>query len=455
MVNLLAKFSLDNVFLYRRNTSFSCNSPSYTLIYLHTLLNTPSLMSQKSPLVEIELNKLEPGMFLVKLDISWLDSPFLRNALLIKSADDVKKLRKAGAKRVTIDISKGKAPTVKNEENTETSTVTNTPEVTEPLKPASLSDELSVAQKICGQIKAVASDLNARLEKDLPVDSEEISPLIRHTMDSLERNNQALLSLTQISRKSQKLADHSFSCFCLSLNIAQVLKLPEEEINALAIAALLHDTGWLQLPLKLMGKRGAYTATERKLVASHVDIGLKMLQSSNIPALSKRIIAEHHEQPDGGGYPKKLKSDAIHRTSKIFAVVEVYEELVHQLSDKPGMLPNNALRQIYVDGEKAMLDAEYVAALINILGIYPVTTAVQLDTGERAMIEEVKPAAHLRPVVLIHYDKNGHLLDPPLRIDLSETPPDGITRQIEGVIDPADPSKDPQQRLRPGQEYTA
>lgn len=418
-------------------------------------------MSQKNPLVEIELNKLEPGMFVVKLDIPWLDSPFLRKSRFIKSAEDVQKLRKAGAKWVIIDLKKGKSPSGPEEaaaaavavepDNAENPAAVVSPR--EELRSPTVQEELAFAQEIGGQIKAVASDLNARLEKDLPVDSEKISPLIRQTLESLERNNQALLSFTQISRKSQKLADHSFSCFCLSLNIAQVLQLPQNEIDALAIAALLHDTGWLQLPLKLMGKRGAYTVNETKLVASHVDIGLKMLKTSNIPELSRRIIAEHHEQSGGGGYPKGLRADDMHCTSKILAVVEVYEELVHQLSDKPGMLPTNALRKLYVDGENSSLDPKYVAALINILGIYPVTTAVQLNTCERAIIEDVKPDAHLSPLIVIHYDKNNKVLDPPLRVNLSELAPDGVERQIEKIIDPRDPEIDPQQRLRSSAEF--
>jgi len=421
-------------------------------------------MKPNSQLKEIELHRLQPGMFVVKLDIPWIDSPFVKNTRLIKSKDEIAKLSKAGVKIVTIDLSKGRKPEdtndrseVKAKENVEpekkpeakTEPQKETPKSPTKQAPTALAQELEVAGAIRNQIKSAVSDLNSRLEKDLPIDSESITPLIDQTLESLERNNQALLSLTQLKRKSQKLTDHSFSCFCLSLNTAQALKLPAEETNALSIAALLHDTGWLQLPIKLMGKRSPYTPTERKLVSSHCDIGLKMLKSSDIPELSKRIIAEHHERLDGSGYPRGLKADDIHLTSKILSVVDYYDELVHQLLDKPGMLSTNALRQLYRDAEKGGFDKKIVESFISVLGVYPVTSAVELNTGERGIVEEVFPNAHLKPVVLIHYDLKRRPMNAPLRLDLRLPPPDGIDRKIESVIDPANPQHDPNRLLEP------
>ncbi len=408
-------------------------------------------MSAKPRTQIIRVDQLKPGMYVVKLDIPWIESPFLKHARLIKNASDIAKLKKAGSKEVVIDLDKGLIPDSAPEppafrekrSSKPASTMDNSGE--NPVK--SLGKELNQAYQLRSQIKNTINNLNARLEKKLPIAAEEFSPLVSGALESLERNNQALLNLAHLSRKSQKLIDHTFSTFCLCLNLAIETKQTRADMEILAIAALLHDVGWLQLPLQLMGKRSRYTVTERKLVNTHLEISKKILASSKLPDLVLRLIAEHHELPDGSGYPRGLKGGEIHSLSKLLSVVDHYDECVHQLMDRPGMLPTNALRQLYRDAEHGKCDPAYVAGLINILGIYPVTSAVLLNTGEKGVVEQVFAEAHLEPIVRLHYDKDGRALSEPLVVDLrAKKEP---VRLIDRVLDPANPEDDPEHKLIP------
>ena len=405
-------------------------------------------------LQSIRIDQLRIGMCVAKLDISWLDSPFLSHAKQIKSDKEIQALEDAGVQQLMIDLERGDglsessgdsvggqaAPTIGDSKDSAHSKQ-------EPLSLAqSVAKEMKAAFSIRSKVKEAVDGVFRSLETGAPVEMEDLLPLIDSTLASLERNSQALMSLVHLTRKSKKLADHTFGTFSLVLNLAAQMNLPDSEKEALGVAALLHEAGWTQLPLSLMGSRVRYNANQLTLVQKHTLLGEKLLARSELSALSRRIVNEHHELLDGSGYPKGLKGDQIHRLTQLLTVVDVYEERVHQLTDKPGMIATNALRSLYLDAEKGMLNPEVVAMFINTLGIYPVSTAVELNTGEKAVVTAVHAEAPLQPLVKIYYDAKGNLMSPPLEIDL-HAPSSAGARQVKAALDPRAADVDPARRL--------
>jgi HD-GYP domain-containing protein (c-di-GMP phosphodiesterase class II) len=405
----------------------------------------------------IAIGDLRVGMFVTKLDIAWLDSPFLSHTRSIKEDADIAALLHAGVKTLTIDTSRGvdvaPAPDLEPREDAHQETlaaVTLKTQEDRPQPAAALERELQVAVDLRSKIKKAVENLAQTLEAGAPVDVTELAPLVESTLDSLERNDQALMSLVHLSRKAHRLADHVFGTFCLVLNLALSRKVPEQEREHLGLAALLHEAGWTQLPLNLIGKHSPYTAAELALVQKHTLIGQQMLAQSDLPELTRRIIAEHHERLDGSGYPAALRSDQIHPLSQLFAVVDAYDERVHQLTDELGMIPTAALRSLYQDAENGVFPPDVVAALIHRLGIYPSTTAVQLKSGERAVVREHHPDAPLQPVVEIHYDAKGTALAAPLVVDLRQVAE--ARRAIESALDASAIEDEHWRWLRPSGE---
>lgn len=380
-----------------------------------------------------------------------MDSPFLTHSRKIKSVKDIQLLEKSGAKVVTIDPNKGVDLTEDKDGEAKAASEAEaepaeSPEATPELSPLSLEKEMSAAINVRSKIKKAVTDLQNDLGAGRKVSIEKLSPLLDQTLESLERNNQALLNLAHLSQRSQKLADHTFSTYCIALNLAQRQSVPPEEIEALGIAALVHEAGWAQLPLQLMGKRKPYTAMEVKLLEKHPQVGIDSLRKSELPELSLRIVHEHHELCDGSGYPQQLKKDDIHYLSRLFSIVDRYDEMVHQLTDQPGMLPTNALRALYMQGEKGIYDKEAISSLISLLGIYPVSTAVRLNSGAKGIVREVPQENHLMPVVELHYDAKGKELSTPIRVSLAEQTNDEEL-VIETVINPCNAKDDPARRL--------
>jgi HD-GYP domain-containing protein (c-di-GMP phosphodiesterase class II) len=402
----------------------------------------------------IPLEKLCVGMFVVELDVPWINSPFLTHARRIKSFKDIDALRRSGVKNLVIDLTKGDSPKL-SEQNTgmvetdqivtETSqldgpTELQGPRLDEVLKQPTADQEMAAAKEVRNQVLRVVATLFNAIESGKTVATEEVNPLVEQTIASLKRNNQALMSLMHLSRKSQKLADHAFSTYCVALTIGVRLKIALADLQMLGLAALLHDSGWLQLPLNLMGKRSRYTLSELALMQQHVQLTHKILQFSALPKLVYRIIAEHHERNDGGGYPAGLKTSRIHPLSQILAVADSYDEYVHQLQDGPGMMPRLALQTLYKETKSGRFSTEVVTAFISMMGVYPVTSVVLLETLEKAVVLEHNQAAHTTTIRIL-YDESGKPLKTPITAILPQN--DNPQRIIKTLLDPTDSRNDP------------
>ncbi|MCU7834755.1 MAG: DUF3391 domain-containing protein [gamma proteobacterium symbiont of Taylorina sp.] len=411
---------------------------------------------------KISIDDLKKGMFIHEIDISWIKSPFLRHRRKINTQNDILLLKKAGVKELVIDLSrsdiiqqkpvkKEAAVTAKQESGQEKQTVQDsaielsatTPDQSNIKKKIKLKDELKVAKVLQGKISKLVNQLGASIQKGIPPSVKQITPILNETRESLQRNDQALLTMLHLYRQDIKLSDHGFGVFAVVLPLAMRMNCSEEEINELGLAALLHDTGWSRLPMHLLGKTTRYTPSELKLIRQHPAIVESVLnKSQEFSDHVKKLVKQHHELIDGSGYPDKLKKNSIYKLVEIFQVADFYDEHIHGLTDKPGMLPVNALKLLYQAAKKNRYNEFVVSELIHVMGIYPVTSAVQLNTGEKAIVEEIDKDNPLLPRLKIIYEADGQVCASDKFLNMAEQDSNNI-RSITNVIEPLDEKEDP------------
>jgi diguanylate cyclase (GGDEF)-like protein/putative nucleotidyltransferase with HDIG domain len=116
------------------------------------------------------------------------------------------------------------------------------------------------------------------------------------------------------------------------------LKLSEEQLEHLNVAALLHDIGKLGIPDHILLKPGALSPEEWEKMKTHPMSGAEMLARMNFPEPVLQIVATHHEKWDGTGYPRGLKAEQIPIGARILSAVDCLDALA---SDRPyrGALP--------------------------------------------------------------------------------------------------------------------
>lgn len=101
-----------------------------------------------------------------------------------------------------------------------------------------------------------------------------------------------------------------------------------EQLEEIAIAGLVHDVGKRFIPLQILQKKGSLTATEREVIQAHTTRGYQeLIRVGGMTHAQLMITYQHHERPDGKGYPVGLGADQIHPLACLCAVVDVFDAL--------------------------------------------------------------------------------------------------------------------------------
>jgi putative nucleotidyltransferase with HDIG domain len=130
-----------------------------------------------------------------------------------------------------------------------------------------------------------------------------------------------------------------------SVKLARAMSLPQEEVELIAQAAVLHDVGKISTPDHILMKPGALTEEEFEIMKAHVENALHILK--DIRSLPPRVIdmvLHHHERYDGKGYPHGLQGDEIPLGAQILAVADTFDAMTSDRPYRKGFTPEEALR---------------------------------------------------------------------------------------------------------------
>jgi HD-GYP domain-containing protein (c-di-GMP phosphodiesterase class II) len=148
--------------------------------------------------------------------------------------------------------------------------------------------------------------------------------------------------------------------------------LSDEYIEHLYLFAPLHDIGKIGIPDRILLKPGPLDPEEHKLMESHVQKGLEIVEKmvgefglEDLPdsAVMKNVVAGHHEKLDGSGYPKGLRGEAIPLEARIIAVADVFDALSSHRHYKQAWSMDAALTELDRMVAAGQFDADCVAAV--------------------------------------------------------------------------------------------
>lgn len=109
--------------------------------------------------------------------------------------------------------------------------------------------------------------------------------------------------------------------------IARELGLPEERIEAINLACVVHDVGKVKVPAEILSKPGRLSAIEYELIKQHSRDGFDILKEIGFPWPIAQYVLQHHERLDGSGYPQGLESGDIPLEARIICVADVIEAM--------------------------------------------------------------------------------------------------------------------------------
>jgi HD-GYP domain-containing protein (c-di-GMP phosphodiesterase class II) len=159
---------------------------------------------------------------------------------------------------------------------------------------------------------------------------------------------------------------HSANVCYYSVLLGAMLDFSHSDLVQIAIGALLHDIGKLDINEQVLLKEGPLTELERRQIRKHPTSGFRKL--SKRPELSQGQLLmsyQHHERIDGSGYPVGAVGEEIHPWARLCAVVDVYEALTSQRPYRQPLTPTTALAVMAKNSEK-QFDQEMFSCWITI-----------------------------------------------------------------------------------------
>ncbi|MBO4421493.1 MAG: HD domain-containing protein [Lachnospiraceae bacterium] len=152
-----------------------------------------------------------------------------------------------------------------------------------------------------------------------------------------EQNRQFINEMTQAFAKTIDMKDkytngHSERVAEYTVMLTKELGYDDETVEKYRNIALLHDIGKISIPPEVLNKEGKLTDQEFNIIKSHSAQGYKVLKDISLMPELAIGAGQHHERPDGKGYPKGLKGDEIERVAQIIAVADTFDAMY---SDRP------------------------------------------------------------------------------------------------------------------------
>jgi HD-GYP domain-containing protein (c-di-GMP phosphodiesterase class II) len=364
---------------------------------------------------KVEVERLKIGMYVTELDRPWLESPFLFQGFPIRNQDELKQLRESCV-FVYIDVEQSiewekREPGVKPlaEVRFATRGVNRSPP---PRTKVVYQDQQSFSQTLPESILlySAAKDYIGNVLDDVrlgkSINTGTARELTDRLVENIVKNENALVWLTQLKNRDEYTSMHSINVCVLSLLFGRFLGLKEQELRYLGLGALLHDVGKMRIPASILNKTGRLDSKESTLMRRHPEFGHAILKGhDDIHPVVLEIALSHHERYDGSGYPRGLKGRELNSYALMVSVVDFYDAVTSDRAYHMGISPHEALNMMYAVAANSF-PKELVESFIQCLGIYPIGSLVELESGEVGVVMTVNRERRLNPILTLILDGN-------------------------------------------------
>ena len=348
-------------------------------------------------------------MFVSELDCSWKETPFPLGGFHLRKPEVIQMLAKY-CKTVHIDTTRGAAPAKLRVENL---TILSSARKASPQAAAfkinrslypvtsTVKKQLDSSSEHYQQLLVLFAALANNVRQGEKLNLAELDHSVNALIESATVNTQTLIWIINTDPSPVGPTDYCVRAAIWACLCACHIGLPRSEIEALFLGTLLCDLGMHLLPERLVNKRGKFRKKEFLAYKKHVNFSLDLLSAyPEVDEKILRIVRCHHERNDGLGFPKGLKGEQIPGLARLAHLGYSFERLLHSLSETNRVSPAKAIARLYKQRDLKFPE-QLIVEFIHLMGMYPIGTLVELNTGEIAIVLEQHPNEKLNPKVAI------------------------------------------------------
>ncbi|MCV2369692.1 HD-GYP domain-containing protein [Roseateles oligotrophus] len=388
--------------------------------------------SSADPLIDV--SQLKVGMF-IHLDLGWMAHPFPLSSFKLNSEEQLLILRRLGLSQVRWSPGKSElqmdatplpvaAPAV-----TDLSSVSSDDLAREAHRRALAAQRaaLQLCERQYNEAAGAFREVMELVPKDARNSREQTTALAAALLDKMLIEGDLNIRLLNEGAGDRSTA-HALNVSIISLLLGRAFGLNRDEMLDLGVGALLHDVGKLEVLARLRHREDSFTGPELQMYQQHVAKGVAIAQGMGLSPGPLLIIAQHHENADGSGFPQRINMDKMSAGARIVALVNRFDGLCNPLLASKAMTPHEALSLMFAQGRNRF-DATMLNAFIRMMGVYPPGSAVQLTDDRYALVVAVNSSRPLKPRVMVHDPKVPR--EEALVLNLEDQPDLGIRRSIK------------------------
>jgi len=386
------------------------------------------------------------GMYVAELDRPWTETPFMFQGFYLETDEQLETLKQY-CKTVFVDP--------------------DPPKLAEPIalkalatpRPAARSGASQLDLSRIGKVRYVgqapverevkqaevaykdttklASEAVEAVRAGRTLDAARVEQAVRSMTESVLRNPDALLLFSQLKQKGDYTTSHAVDVAVYMTAFARFLQLPPEDISLLGYLGLLQDVGKTRLPTELLNKRNRLSEAEFAQAKQHVQYSVEILsETPGLPPGLAELALLHHERQDGSGYPKGLKGRDIGLLGSIAGIIDTFDALTARRPYAEPVPPSAALSMLY-KWRGSFFDPVLIEQFIRCIGIFPLGSTVELNSGEIGIVIAQNLEKRLQPRVMVIRDAAGNPLKPQKLLDLSRglKAPDGEPYRIRRTLE--------------------
>lgn len=218
----------------------------------------------------------------------------------------------------------------------------------------------------------------------------------------------------------------------LSVELGMVFKYNKTALQDLALVGLLHDIELIKHEDVIKTARKLSAEEMAKIREHSLNAATFLDRAANFKDEMVTAILQHHERKSGQGYPEGLLASEIKEMASIVGIVDTYEAMIHFRPYKSKVPSSTAVLNIINNGKDLFPNA-VIKALVSCVGVYPIGSIVELNTGEIGKVLDTNFDFPLRPVINVVVDKDLKKLEQAKTVNLLHSPSLYIKKVVEHI----------------------